>query len=106
MPFNWCLKRTGSYVKKNPYQAHMLYVKRYQSWQFDVCSTIIKMKRIDLIRHLESSGCAFLREGHNHTMYMNMTTRSRAAIPRHREIRNELCKKICFQLEINAPLIK
>ena len=28
------------------------------------------MKRKDLIRHLESHGCEFLREGGNHTLYV------------------------------------
>jgi len=29
------------------------------------------MKRRDLIRHLENHGCEFLREGANHTIYVN-----------------------------------
>ena len=29
------------------------------------------MKRRDLIRHLEQHGCEFLREGGNHTIYVN-----------------------------------
>jgi mRNA interferase HicA len=29
------------------------------------------MKRIDLIRHLEQHGCEALRQGSNHTMYVN-----------------------------------
>jgi hypothetical protein len=29
------------------------------------------MKRRDLIRHLEQHGCQFLREGGNHTVYVN-----------------------------------
>ena len=29
------------------------------------------MKRKDLIRHLEAHGCEFLREGGNHTVYVN-----------------------------------
>ena len=30
------------------------------------------MKRIDLIRHLESHGCVLLREGANHSVYHNL----------------------------------
>jgi hypothetical protein len=29
------------------------------------------MKRRDLLRHLEKHGCEFLREGGNHTIYVN-----------------------------------
>ena len=29
------------------------------------------MKRLDLVRHLERNGCEFLREGGNHTIYVN-----------------------------------
>ena len=29
------------------------------------------MKRIDLIRHLETHGVQFLREGGNHSVYVN-----------------------------------
>jgi mRNA interferase HicA len=44
------------------------------------------MKRLDLIRHLERHGCEFLREGGNHTIYVNRAARKVSAIPRHREI--------------------
>jgi hypothetical protein len=33
------------------------------------------MKRLDLIRHLERHGCEFLREGGNHTIYVNRTAK-------------------------------
>ncbi len=29
------------------------------------------MKRIDLVRHLEEFGCEFVREGKQHTLYIN-----------------------------------
>jgi len=44
------------------------------------------MKRIDLIRHLESQGCEFMREGKQHSLYINRQTKKSAAVPRHREI--------------------
>ena len=44
------------------------------------------MKRIDLIRHLESQGCRLLREGANHSVYVNSVTRKVSTIPRHREV--------------------
>ena len=44
------------------------------------------MKRRELIRHIENHGCAFVREGANHTMYENPVMGKRVPIPRHREI--------------------
>lgn len=38
------------------------------------------MKRRDLIRHLESHGCELLREGGNHTLYVNRA-RNRKLLP-------------------------
>ncbi len=58
------------------------------------------MKRIDLIRHLEQHGCEFLREGGEHTVYVNRTARRSSSIPRHREINEFLARKICDDLQI------
>jgi len=39
------------------------------------------MKRKGLIRHLERHGCEFLREGANHTVYINrIKTRERSRL--------------------------
>lgn len=62
------------------------------------------MKRNKLIKHLEDNGCAFRREGSNHSIFINLVTGKRTAIPRHREIEDELCVEICKQLGI--PRIK
>ncbi len=56
------------------------------------------MKRRELIRHLERHGCEFLREGGNHTIYVN-----RAKTPRHREIIEFTARKICKDLEVSPP---
>jgi len=61
------------------------------------------MKRTDLIRHLESNGCVFFREGAKHTIYRNVTTGAMSAVPRHREIKNILARKICDDLGIPRP---
>ncbi|MBM3237566.1 type II toxin-antitoxin system HicA family toxin [Candidatus Poribacteria bacterium] len=61
------------------------------------------MKRRNLIRHLEKHGCEFLREGSNHTMYVNRGAQRTSAVPRHREINKFLVNKICSDLEIPAP---
>jgi mRNA interferase HicA len=61
------------------------------------------MKRIDLIRHLEQQGCEFLREGGEHTVYVNRAARRSSSIPRHREINEFLARKICDDLQIQRP---
>jgi mRNA interferase HicA len=61
------------------------------------------MKRLDLIRHLERNGCELLREGGNHTIYVNRKKKKVSAIPRHREIIEFLAKKICKDLEVSQP---
>jgi mRNA interferase HicA len=62
------------------------------------------MKRVDLIRHVERHGCEFLREGGNHTVYVNRAAQRSSAIPRHREINSFLARKICRDLQIPEPL--
>jgi predicted RNA binding protein YcfA (HicA-like mRNA interferase family) len=61
------------------------------------------MKRSDLIRHLEKHGAEFLREGGNHSVYVNRKTRKSSTVPRHREINEFLAEKICRDLEIPKP---
>ena len=61
------------------------------------------MKRIDLIRHLEKHGCEFLREGGEHTVYVNRKENKVTTIPRHREIDEYLSRKICKDLGVKAP---
>ena len=58
------------------------------------------MKRKILIRHLKKCGCEFLREGGNHTVYVNRKERKATTIPRHREIDENLSKKICKDIGI------
>jgi mRNA interferase HicA len=61
------------------------------------------VKRIDLIRHLESHGCQLLREGGSHSVFVNRVTRKSSAVPRHREIDEFLARKICKDLEVPSP---
>ena len=44
------------------------------------------MKRVDLIRYLESHGVQFLREGGSHSVYVNRSAGKTSTVPRHREI--------------------
>lgn len=61
------------------------------------------MKRRDLIRHLEVYSCQLLREGGNHSIYINRATQKISAVPRHREINDFLAQKICRDLQIPEP---
>ena len=61
------------------------------------------MKRIDLIRYLEQHGCEFLREGSNHTVYVNRAAQRSSTVPRHREINDFLARKICRDLQVPEP---
>jgi mRNA interferase HicA len=61
------------------------------------------MKRKALIRHLEAHGCEFLREGANHTVYVNRALQKSAAIPQHREINDFLVRRICRDLQTPQP---
>ena len=56
------------------------------------------MKRGELVRLLEKSGCCLDREGGRHSIYLNPATGKKAPMPRHMEIDNKLAKKIRRQL--------
>jgi mRNA interferase HicA len=61
------------------------------------------VKRLDVVRHLEAHGCVLLREGGNHSVYVNRAARKVSTVPRHREIDDQLCRKICRDLQIPRP---
>ena len=61
------------------------------------------MKRADLIRHLERHAIQFLREGGNHSVYVNRSAGKTSTVPRHREINDFLAQKICKDLEVPKP---
>jgi mRNA interferase HicA len=52
------------------------------------------MKRRDLIRHLEQSGCYLDREGADHSIYRNPRNGRCAAVPRHCEINDNTARKM------------
>lgn len=58
------------------------------------------MKRNELLRHLHKQHCILLREGAGHSIYLNPATKKQSAVPRHKELSDLLCQKICKQLEI------
>lgn len=61
------------------------------------------MKRRALLQHLKEHGCAFLREGTRHTIYVNRAAAKSTAVPRHSEITNNMARKICKDLGIPPP---
>jgi mRNA interferase HicA len=44
-----------------------------------------------------------LREGGNHTVYVNRRVAKASSVPRHREINDYLACKICRDLEVPEP---
>jgi predicted RNA binding protein YcfA (HicA-like mRNA interferase family) len=61
------------------------------------------LKRRNLIRHLEDHGCQLLREGGNHTIYVNRSAKKTSSVPRHTEINEDLARKICRDLQVPLP---
>ncbi|NGZ11569.1 MAG: type II toxin-antitoxin system HicA family toxin [Nitrospira sp. LK70] len=58
------------------------------------------MKRSTLLKHLRKHGCFLKREGSAHALWCNPTTGAVEAVPRHTEISNQLCSKICRNLSL------
>ena len=56
------------------------------------------MKRLDLVNVIERNGAVFIRHGSDHDWYKNLNTGVAEAVPRHREIKNVLAKKIIKRL--------
>lgn len=56
------------------------------------------MKRLDLIRTIEGFGCGLVRHGAKHDWYRNSATGVSQAVPRHREIKEPLARRIIRML--------
>jgi mRNA interferase HicA len=61
------------------------------------------MKLADLVRHLRQHGCVLKREGGAHSIWENPNTGDWTAVPRHREVKDHLARRICRQLDIPQP---
>ena len=61
------------------------------------------MKRQELIRYIESHGCYLLRDAGKHSVYVNPANDRTSSVPRHREVNDFLCWKICRDLDIPKP---
>jgi hypothetical protein len=60
------------------------------------------VKRHQLIKHLKKHGAFLLREGSRHTIYQKGPFKTQ--VPRHKEIVDELARKICKDLHV--PWVK
>ena len=56
------------------------------------------MKRKNLIKIIASNGCALLRHGSRHDLYINPTTGKKQPVPRHKEIDERLARHIIKEL--------
>lgn len=57
------------------------------------------MKRKELVRQLEETGCIFIRRGRRHDWYQNPRTKIAQPVPRHNEINDNLAKHIIKMLK-------
>ncbi len=60
------------------------------------------MKRDVFLKYLNENKCVLVREGANHSLYMNTQNGKKATVGRHSELSNLMCKIICKQLEIQS----
>jgi mRNA interferase HicA len=56
------------------------------------------MKRRDLERKLRQAGCYLKREGNSHSLWINPQDGVVEAVPRHKEIKEPLARKILKSL--------
>jgi predicted RNA binding protein YcfA (HicA-like mRNA interferase family) len=56
------------------------------------------MKRVDLVRAIEELGCELVRHGGKHDWYRNPTTGVSQPVPRHRELKEMLARRILRML--------
>ena len=61
------------------------------------------MKRRDLVTELERIGCVLLRNGAKHDIYHNPKTGKSEPVPRHREVNEQLARKILKSLAQDGP---
>jgi mRNA interferase HicA len=58
------------------------------------------MKRSTFLKYLKKNGCLLLREGSNHSLYINPQNGKQSTVARHAELSELMCKIVCKQLEI------
>jgi predicted RNA binding protein YcfA (HicA-like mRNA interferase family) len=60
------------------------------------------MKRKELVRQLEETGCILIRHGRRHDWYQNPRTKIAQPVPRHEEINDNLAKHVIKMLQQNG----
>ncbi len=60
------------------------------------------MKTTNFVR-LVLYQCNLTREGGHHSIYQNAVNKKISSAPRHKEVKNNLVRKICKDLEIPIP---
>ena len=60
------------------------------------------MKRLDLIKAIEASGCVLVRHGGRHDWYRNPVTGVCQPVPRHREVKERLAQRIIRMLAADS----
>ena len=58
------------------------------------------MKQNKFIKYLEQNNCHLVREGGRHSLYKNISTGEMSTVPRHSDIKESLCRKICKDLNV------
>lgn len=61
------------------------------------------MKKRDFVKYLVNAGCFLKREGANHEIWVNPSNQKWSTVPRHPEVKRNLCQKICKDLGIESP---
>ena len=61
------------------------------------------MKRKQFIAYLNQNGCTLIREGGRHSLFLNEKNGFVSAIPRHPDLNDITCMKICKQLDVPYP---
>ena len=61
------------------------------------------MKIKNFLRHLQHHNCLQIRGGGNHSIFQNQVDKKISSVPRHNEVKNNLVRKICRDLEIPVP---
>ena len=61
------------------------------------------MKTVNFHKYLLKQNFHLIREGGNHSIYQNQVNKNISSVPWHKEIKNNLVRKICKDLEISAP---
>lgn len=60
------------------------------------------MKRKELVRQLEETGCILIRHGRRHDWYQNPRTKIAQPVPRHEEINDNLARHVIKMLQQNG----